>query len=204
MSHQATHLSTASRYLKRIWHWEPGRLAILFIGAIAITLLITDHNAIAEGMFQSPPDSPPAEQQQPAQEQQPAQQQPAQQPAQEQQQQQQPAEQQPAQQQQPGPEVVSPVSPAASEPTLPAGSQPPPLPQPTADTRPVRLESDLALEEEEPSNFILDQVEMVDTIVVSGAYIWLCCGAVLFLLIPLFFLFLQIRGQIKIQREENL
>lgn len=188
-------------------------MALLFIGAIAITLLITDHNAIAEGMFQSPPDSPPAEQQQ-----QPAQQE--QQPAQEQQQQQQPAEQQPAQQQQqqqpaqeqqppaqeqqPGPEVVSPVSPAASEPTLPAGSQPPPLPQPTADTRPVRLESDLALEEEEPSNFILDQVEMVDTIVVSGAYIWLCCGAVLFLLIPLFFLFLQIRGQIKIQREENL
>jgi hypothetical protein len=57
---------------------------------------------------------------------------------------------------------------------------------------------------DESPDMVLDQVELVDTIVVSGAYIWLCCGIGLFLLIPLVFLFLQIRGQLKMRREDKL
>ncbi|MCB0209437.1 MAG: hypothetical protein KDJ52_08910 [Anaerolineae bacterium] len=70
---------------------------------------------------------------------------------------------------------------------------------PAEELRPVRLERD---EEEGSRNFILDQAELIDTVVVSTAYVWLCCGIGLFLLIPLVFLFLQIRGRHKIIKEE--
>ncbi|MCB0192927.1 MAG: hypothetical protein KDJ65_13365 [Anaerolineae bacterium] len=70
---------------------------------------------------------------------------------------------------------------------------------PVEELRPVRLERD---DEEGSRNFILDQAELIDTVVVSTAYIWLCCGIGLFLLIPLVFLFLQIRGRHKIIKEE--
>jgi hypothetical protein len=44
---------------------------------------------------------------------------------------------------------------------------------------------------------------LIDTVVVSSAYIWLCCGVSLFLLVPLFLLFVYIRGRSKIMQEEN-
>jgi hypothetical protein len=57
------------------------------------------------------------------------------------------------------------------------------------------------LEEAGEANFILDRAEFIDTMVVSTAYVWLCCGIVIFLMIPLVFLFLQIRGRTKMSRE---
>jgi len=190
---QATNLLTAS-----------GRLVLLFVVAVGITALLADHQVMA-GIFQSPAEqSPPPPAEEPAEPQpQPQQQQPTQPPPAEQP----PAEQPPAEQAPANGGPVSPVAPGDS-PVLPAGNGPPPMAQPTP--RPIRAEPlDPFLEEEAAEatstpNFILDQIELIDTIVVSGAYIWLCCGAVLFLLIPLVFLFLQIRGQIKIRQEENL
>jgi hypothetical protein len=190
MSQWAFGYTTVSRPLKRIprlffFHMAPGRLGLLFIIALSLTLMIADDNVIADRLFQSP-ESPPAQRQ-------PAAEQPAAQPA--------PAE---SQSTEPATDIVSPVSPvspiqqASSEPLPPIQ----PLPAPSSSERTDRF---LDEEEEKPgdSNFILDRIEMVDTIVVSTAYVWLCCGIVLFLLIPLFFLFLQIRGRSKILREEN-
>jgi hypothetical protein len=76
---------------------------------------------------------------------------------------------------------------------------------PTAE--PVRRQREDTSISEEPSRgpvqLILDQAELIDTVVVSGAYIWLCCGVSLFLLVPLFLLFVYIRGRSKIIREEG-
>jgi hypothetical protein len=199
---------------------ELGRLVTFFGLAVALSLAISDNHGVAEILFQSPP-SPPAQpapaQQPPAQpppvQQPPAQQPPAQQPpvqqppaqqppAQPQQPQQQPPADpsagQPQQPAQPAPEFVSPLSPQA-----PASSslELPPFPEPERIERLERFEDEA--EDPDSSNFILDQVELIDTIVVSTAYVWLCCGIVLFLLIPLVFLFLQIRGRTKILTEEN-
>jgi hypothetical protein len=72
----------------------------------------------------------------------------------------------------------------------------PAAPQPSRRER----EDTLPAEEESsgPSQFILDQAEFIDTVVVSGAYVWLCCGVGLFLLVPLALLFFYIRGRSKI------
>lgn len=102
---------------------------------------------------------------------------------------------------QPDPEAGSPVVPEQQ-----AGGDAPALQPPAAEPRPLRLERNdgsADAEKEGSQNFILDQAELIDTVVVSTAYIWLCCGIGLFLLIPLVFLFLQIRGRTKIVREEN-
>jgi hypothetical protein len=96
------------------------------------------------------------------------------------------------------------VPPEAAPPAVEAGNPAAPLP-PTAE--PVRRErEEEPIEPEEsggPSQFILDQAELIDTVVVSGAYIWLCCGVSLFLLVPLALLFVYIRGRSKIIREEG-
>ena len=55
----------------------------------------------------------------------------------------------------------------------------------------------------ESQNFILDQIEFIDTVVVGGAYVWLCCGAALFLVVPLFIAVLYIRGRSKVSNEED-
>lgn len=89
---------------------------------------------------------------------------------------------------------VTPDEPIESDPAV---AQPP-----AAEPRSVRLGRDDASEDGGSPNFILDQAELIDTVVVSTAYVWLCCGIGLFLLIPLVFLFLQIRGRTKIIKEE--
>ena len=58
-------------------------------------------------------------------------------------------------------------------------------------------------EDEGSPNFILDQIELIDTIAVSGAYLWLCCGVGLLLVLPLFLLVLYIRGRSRILQEET-
>ena len=204
MSHWADCYSLCFRLLKSIrrrtfMRSGSGRLSALLMLAIALTLFIADENAVADMLFQSPA-SPPA--QPPAQEA-PADAAPAAQP---------PAQEAPAQQSPPPLptdtiESVSPIAPVeepTATPALSTSTEPPEFVQPTPLPR-SRSRDELAADEEQTSSqFILDQVEFVDTIVVSGAYAWLCCGIMLLLLLPLIFLLLQIRGQIKIRREEEL
>ncbi len=64
-------------------------------------------------------------------------------------------------------------------------------------------EPSLEFEDEGSPSFILDQIELIDTIAVSGAYLWLCCGVGLLLVLPLFLLVLYIRGRSRILQEES-
>jgi cytoskeletal protein RodZ len=75
---------------------------------------------------------------------------------------------------------------------------PPPLPEP--ERRPIRESPAVTGEDAE---MVVDEAEFIDTVVVSIAYVWLCCGIVLILVIPLIFLFLHIRGRSKIIKEEQ-
>jgi hypothetical protein len=192
-----------------------GCLPLLFIVALFVTCFLATGNVTAEMLFQSPqspPAQPPAEQppaEQPPAEQPPAEQPPAEQPPAEQPTAEQPpAEQPPAEQpptEQPPAEQPSPAEQPPAEsgsPPGPSTSEAPlsqePLPESSEAGR-----DELSLEDEQASNFILDEAELIDTVVVSGAYVWLCCGVILFLLIPLFLLLVYIRGRSKIVQEEG-
>ncbi len=209
--------------------WE--RLALLLVVAIFLTLWVATGNVDANMLFQSPqspPVQPAAEQppvaqppveQPPAQQPPPAEQPPAEQPPAEQAPvEQPPAEQPPAEQapveqppaeqppaepapaeQSPPEQPASDIAPPAAEPAAPTAPPEQPVPQPISRER----EEAPLNEEEGSSNFILDQVELIDTVVVSGAYIWLCCGVGLFLFVPLLLLFVYIRGRSKIIQEQN-
>jgi hypothetical protein len=99
--------------------------------------------------------------------------------------------------------------PATAEPATPppqatdTQTTAPEQPTPTA-TRPPRSRSDQDTSEEasDSPNLILDEAEFIDTVVVSGAYMWLCCGVMFFLLVPIFMLILYIRGRSKISQDE--
>ena len=84
-------------------------------------------------------------------------------------------------------------------------AEPPPGPQPQPiQIQPRDVDTPFEVEETgESPNFILDQVELIDSVAVSGAYVWLCCGIGLMLLTPLFFLMLYIRGRSRILREDD-
>ena len=190
-----------------------GRLAALFLLALALTVFVADEDVIADILFQSPA-SPPAQPppvQPPAQEA-PAEPAPPAQPPAEEAPAQPPAQAAPTEQETPAvptetTEFASPIAPIDASPVTPAlstSTEPPTFVQPTPLPRSRSRDDIVIIEEQSSSQFILDQVEFIDTIVVSGAYAWLCCGIMLLLLVPLVFLLLQIRGQIKIQREEDL
>jgi len=217
--------SFSSHFLRQtarsLFSLESGRLLLLFVGAVALTFALSNDHAMA--LFQSPispageptiieppPPPPPVEQnavepadpppvEQPQLE--PAAPPPVEQPQLEQPppvpDQPAPLDQFPEQPESPlaMPEAVSPGAPAESTTGEASSLEPPPLPQPEP------LERVIDRDEEESRNLILDRAELVDTVVVSTAYVWLCCGIMLFLLIPLVFLFLQIRGRTKIKEE---
>jgi hypothetical protein len=194
------------------------RLALLFSISIILTFWIAGGSATAEMLFQSPQSPVPEQQAPPAQpqpEQSPAQPQPTAPPPVEQAPaQQQPVEQQPAASEQtetdqsttdePATEVETPIEPVdetGSEPLIP--EEPAPEPE-SFDSEPVEPDEDLFTDDEAGSpNFILDQIELIDSVVVSTAYVWLCCGVLLFLLVPVFMLFLYLRGRSQIAREEG-
>jgi outer membrane biosynthesis protein TonB len=163
-----------------------GRLFILLILAVSLTFLLAAGNVVtAERLFQSPPaPQPPAEQPQP--------------PAPP------PSEQPPAQPEQ-QPSAASPVDPQAQPPAPPP--QEPPAAQPADPQVPTPLAPKPAqpsnTDKEEAPNLTLDTAELIDTVIVSGAYVWFCCGIILFLLIPLTLLILYIRGRSKIVQEEE-
>ncbi|MCB0167511.1 MAG: hypothetical protein KDI79_25000 [Anaerolineae bacterium] len=174
------------------------RLAVLFIVAIFITLFVSN-GAWADALFQSPV-SPIVEEVEPFQPEPFAPEEPI-----DEQFQSEPLPEEPApfesapveEPLEPATEFQSPIIPNEPIDGAPAASQPA-VPEP----RSVRSPRDDAGESQGSPNFILDQAELIDTVVVSTAYVWLCCGIGLFLLIPLVFLFLQIRGRTKIIKEE--
>lgn len=209
--------------LSTVFTSEVVRLLLLFAGALSLTLILSDNQATAHRLFQSPaspavapvpadpvPTQPPAA---PPPADQPQAQPPPEQPAA-----QPPAPVEPVQPAEPGP--VEPVQPEQAEPAplesaapelvSPVSSpqpgtgqvsalEPPPLPQP----KPERIDrsTDRETEEEGSPDLTLNRAQLIDTVVVSMAYVWLCCGIMLFLLIPLVFLFLQIRGRTKMGEE---
>ncbi|MCL4294950.1 MAG: hypothetical protein KJ077_04455 [Anaerolineae bacterium] len=189
------------RFMKAFQEIQPHRLAsawirmgLLLTAAIILSFWLAAPHADAEMLFQSPASplaQPGFEQVSPLSpiDQFPVEQVPIQ-PA--------PAEQAPAQ-----PVVPVEAAPGATPPAVQAGAPIAPAP-PTSEPVSRRDREETSVDEEgSPSNFILDQAELIDTVVVSGAYIWLCCGVSLFLLVPLFLLFVYVRGRSKIIREEG-
>ncbi len=96
--------------------------------------------------------------------------------------------------------TFTPVPPAeevpAPQPVEEVAAPPPPEPAQFIPEEPIP-------EEDSNQNFILDQAELIDTMVISGAYIWLCCGISFLLLAPLFLILLYIRGRGKIIQEDQ-
>ena len=191
------------------------RPMLLLIISVMLSLWLTSGSVEANILFQSPQSPPiqpaveqpplaqPAPAEQPPVEQPPVQQPPVEQPPVEQPPVQQPPVEQPPVVQPPAEHAEQPVpenvAPVAQPDTSAAPVQPTPEPVRRQQDETAPIEADPA----GPSNFILDQAELIDTVVVSGAYVWLCCGVSLFLLVPLFLLFVYIRGRSKIIQEEN-
>jgi hypothetical protein len=166
------------------------RLALLFVAAVTITLLTANGN-FAAAFFQSPVS--PVEGQPPPAEEAPIP----------------PSIEQAAPvappPDMPGAEQAAPPAELPASPVMPnaapvAAPQPVPLPTLTRPNRVAPLPDNPA---DSSSNLIVDQAEFVDTVIVTTAYVWLCCGIILILLIPLIFLFLHIRGRSKILKEEQ-
>ncbi len=206
-------------------------LLVLFVIATFLTLGLVNNasRVTAEVLFQSP-QSPPAQPESPVQqappaqppavEQPPAEQPPAEQPSTESPTavEQQPVDQQ-AQPEQPATSSAPAEQPAVESVNPDAGAESAAPTEPdssdsavTEETRHerVRPARDTAIEDSadqetsnSPRNFILDRAEFVDTIIVSGAYVWLCCGVALFLVVPLVMLVLYIRGRSKIVAEDE-
>jgi len=180
------------------------RLPLLFVAALALTLFLASGNVTAKKLFQSP-QSPPPEQpapQQPVPEQpapvQPAPEQPA--PEQPVPEQAQPTAEQPATGQSPveQPAPVQPAGEAAPAPTLE------PLAPVTTEDEPIPgNEFNEIPPGSDDTPMVLDEAELIDSVFVSFAYIWLCCGVILLLLIPLALLILYVRGRSKIVNEES-
>jgi len=221
MSQQASPNSWLAQHLQLIFS-STGmkRIVALFLVSILVTLWIANSSVTAESLFQSPespvappptqppptqppPTQPPPTQPPPTQppptepppvEQPPTEPPPAEQP---------PAEQPPAEQ----PPVDQPATTEPATPTpQPTDTQTIAPEQPTPSiSRPPRSRSDqdMSGEDGDASNLILDEAEFIDTVVVSGAYVWLCCGVILFLLVPIFMLILYIRGRSKVSQDRN-
>ncbi len=85
----------------------------------------------------------------------------------------------------PSPEVVSPQEPLDS--SLPPGE----VPIPEAEVQPTRM-----------PEMVVDQGLLIDTVVVYAAYLWLCCGVLAFIFIPLIFLLLYAWGKRRLKRIE--
>ncbi len=192
------------------------RLVALLLGSILISLWLANSSVTADSLFQSPAspvmplpenqppvevppfEQPPAPEQQPPVEQPPD---PEQQPPVEQ-----PSIEQPQPQQllegQPPADAAVPVPPAQELDSPPLMTEEQPAPATGRSDR-DRREREQPVAADESPNFILDQVEFIDTVVVSGAYLWLCCGVMLFLLVPIFMLVLYIRGRSKLAPDEG-
>jgi hypothetical protein len=171
-------------------------LASLLVVAVLCTLWINANQVEAHTLFQSPQSPPPPAEALPPPEQPPAAPPPAEQP---------PAAAPPVEQ----PQVAqpTPVQPAIEAAPPPVQQNPAPAAPDQPEERTSRRDRDNTPPNEAESGsktgFSFDQAEFIDTAVVSGAYIWLCCGVILLLLTPLGLLFLYIQGRSKIIKEER-
>lgn len=74
-------------------------------------------------------------------------------------------------------------------------------PTPVPEAAPIAAVPDVPAEESGGNQpFVINRIELVDTIAVSFSYLVICCGAGILLLIPLGLLFLQIRGSRMLKR----
>lgn len=220
MSHRASFYIMLSRYK------DAGRLFLFLAVAVLLAFLLANGQATADALLQSPQSPPPVEESQPE----PPPPTPTPppppptptpvptEPPPE------PVEAEPTAQEPLGAastEAIQ-VEPSPTQPPVePSPTLPPPTPTPlppaaqpqasgaqTVGPQPepldlAREDISFATEEEGAPNFILDQIELIDTLAVSGAYIWLCCGVSLLLLLPLFLLVLYVRGRSRILQEES-
>lgn len=220
MNPRALLYAVGVRGLKRAVRCFPEMYRVVWLFAIAVffTLAISNRGAVARTVFQSPGSPPPVEPAAPEPTPLPAEPAPSEptplpaEPAPPEPTPLPPEQPEPLQEEiepdqtemplnQPATEFVSPVSPMPQ-----ANNEGPTLTQSPADElRPVPLDlsEDADVGASGVRNFILDRAEFIDTVIVSTAYVWLCCGIGLFLLIPLAFLFLQIRGRGKLSQEED-
>ena len=153
------------------------RLVLLLVASVGLTLWLASGRVSANFLFQSPESPPPFVEPDPFIS-------PLDQVS--------PIEQPPLEQ---PPPFIDPNAP----PPLPAEAAPaPPPPERRNREEQPKEESNTG-----PSNFILDQAELIDTVVVTGAWVWLCCGILLLLVVPLFFVVMYIRGRRKIIDQEG-
>lgn len=95
------------------------------------------------------------------------------------------------------------------EPELPATDLPistPSLAEPGPQPEPILPGVNDFPQIEEPDNgrgnrFSFDRAEFIDTFIIFGSWIWLCCGILIFLSVPLLLLLLQIRGSSLLRKQ---
>jgi hypothetical protein len=111
----------------------------------------------------------------------------------------------------PAPPAAQPQQPPPAPPTAPpsagqppAGQAPAPPPPPAAQPQPVtpvpQVAPPAAEEQGGSGEVVIDNGLLIDSILVYVSYGWLCCGILLFILIPIVFLGLYIWGA---QRRKN-
>jgi cytoskeletal protein RodZ len=118
---------------------------------------------------------------------------------------------------QPAPTDASAVEPTNTAPPVPTDTPMPPQPeatptptataQPTVDSAAVEVAPTITLpppvappvagaeEQGASSGVVVNEVELIDTVVEWFAYLWLCVGVAIILVVPFLFLFLQVRGK---------
>lgn len=157
---------------------------LLLMMAVALSLWLTAGSIYAETPFQSPEspvEEPPAQTEEPpAAEQEP----PAEAPA---------TEEEPAAPDQTPTETAS-LTATLGLPTTPAPDTP-------IETERERVREPLPAEEETGTGMVLDEAELIDTVIIYFSSVWLCCGMGLIVAIPLVLLILFIRGRSIINRE---
>lgn len=169
MKHHLKHHPLLSAVSKHLSTFAKAMRSVFpfILAALAVTLLVNSQPRLVYSFFQSPVDTPEAT----------ATSLPTDTPA--------PAEPANAAAPTPLPVPTNTPRPEAPPPELP----PPPAPVEGAQT----TETQPPLPPED-SGVVINEVKLIDTIVQWFAWLWLCAGVGIILLVPIIFLFLQLRG----------
>jgi hypothetical protein len=106
-------------------------------------------------------------------------------------------------QEEPAPPVAEPAQPEVQQSTpppevpqeAPTAAQPTALPEVVAlPPEPLQPEEAVSAEAAPDNGVVVNWVELIDTATQMFAWVWLCFGVVVILLIPFAFIFMQIRG----------
>lgn len=151
-------------------------LALLTLSIVITTLLVTSPVTAETALFQSPPEEPlPTDTPIPA-------------------------------------PTATPIPINTPEPELPAAvdipTSTPALAEPGPQSEPILPGVNDFPQIEEPDNgggkrFSFDRAEYIDTLIIFGSWIWLCCGILIFLSVPLLLLLLQIRGSSLLRKQRT-